>query len=92
MNNGFLPIKWRVLNADRDNAGNSGAMFLLSENSLASGVYFDNLERCCNIWQNSEAQAWCKDFSGESGDKVEDAFTGKELAAIRSTSLTKISP
>lgn len=86
--NGLLPIKWRVLNADKDNAGNSGAMFLLSENPLASDVCFDNLERCNNIWQDSDAQAWCKDFAGESGNAVENAYNDKELAAIQSTSLT----
>ncbi len=39
--NSDTPIKWRVLDADKDNNGNTGRMFLLSEYLLASSLYFN---------------------------------------------------
>ena len=81
------PIKWRVLD-DQTNTGASG-LFLLSDVLLGTGingdVYFDN--NGSNVWQNSTAQAWCKDFAGEEGaiTNVTDAFTAGELGAVLAT-------
>ena len=81
------PIKWRVLD-DQTNTGASG-LFLLSDVLLGTGingdVYFDN--NGSNVWQNSTAQAWCKDFAGEEGaaTNVTDAFTADELGAVLAT-------
>ncbi len=82
------PIKWRVLD-DQTNTGESG-LFLLTDKLLGTGtygdVYFDNSGNS-NEWQNSTAQAWCKDFAGESGaaENVTNAFTDAELGAILAT-------
>ena len=63
-NNSDTPIKWRVLDADKNNAGSDG-MFLLSEHLLAKGVVFesewndDDGQTKPNDWQNSDAQNWC---------------------------------
>ena len=84
------PIRWRVLD-DQTNTGESG-LFLLSDVLLGKGsrggVYFDNTSRFSNAWQDSSAQAWCRDFAGESGaeSNVNDAFTAGELGAILVTS------
>ena len=84
------PIRWRVLD-DQTNTGESG-LFLLSDVLLGKGsrggVYFDNTSRFSNAWQGSSAQAWCRDFAGESGaeSNVNDAFTADELGVILSTS------
>ena len=84
------PIRWRVLD-DQTNTGESG-LFLLSDVLLGKGsrggVYFDNTSRSSNAWQGSSAQAWCRDFAGESGaeSNVNDAFTADELGVILSTS------
>ena len=84
------PIRWRVLD-DQTNTGESG-LFLLSDVLLGKGsrggVYFDNTSRFSNAWQGSSAQAWCRDFAGESGaeSNVNDAFTAGELGAILVTS------
>lgn len=84
------PIRWRVLD-DQTNTGESG-LFLLSDVLLGTGsmggVYFDNTSRFSNAWQGSSAQAWCRDFAGESGaeSNVNDAFTAGELGAILATS------
>ena len=81
------PIKWRVLD-DQTNTGASG-LFLMSDVLLGTGingdVYFDN--NSSNVWQNSTAQAWCKDFAGEEGaiTNVTDAFTAGELGAVLAT-------
>lgn len=84
------PIRWWVLD-DQTNTGESG-LFLLSDVLLGKGsrggVYFDNTSRFSNAWQGSSAQAWCRDFAGESGaeSNVNDAFTADELGVILSTS------
>ena len=64
--NGGTPIQWRVLDADKNNAGSDG-MFLLSEYLLASGIQFEAAwnsddqdgQTNPNEWQNSDAQVWC---------------------------------
>ena len=85
-------IKWRVLD-DQANTGDSG-LFLLSDVLLGTGtsggVYFDNSGgggSVSNVWQNSRAQAWCKDFAGEEGaaTNVTNAFTAGELGAVLAT-------
>ncbi|MDD2981491.1 MAG: DUF6273 domain-containing protein [Hespellia sp.] len=71
-------IKWKVLDADADNAGEANGMFLLSEYLLEpSGVPFDNDS---NVWQHSDAQAWCTAFAES------DAFTASEKQALKSVS------
>ena len=83
------PIKWRVLST-RTNTGGDG-LFLLSDALLGTGdrggVYFDPASSSSNAWQDSDAQAWCKDFAGESGAaaNVPNAFTSEELGAILAT-------
>lgn len=69
-------------------------LFLLSDAAMATGdigadfTPFDNTrDPKSNVWQGSDAQAWCRDFAGEAGaqNKVPDAFTAGELAAILAT-------
>ena len=56
-------VKWRVLD-DETNTGENG-LFLLSDELLGTGenggVAFDK-EGISNVWQGSDAQAWCIDF------------------------------
>lgn len=71
-------IKWKVLDADEDNAGGANAMFLLSEYLLVqNNVPFD---AGSNVWQGSDAQAWCTTFAGS------DAFTTSEKLALKGVS------
>ena len=92
------PMEWRVLSTTGNggtyqdaNGGNpsNGVLFLLSEKLLGTagssmgGVYFDKNDRF--FWQGSDAQGWCKDFAGESGEAVADAFTTAELDTILKT-------
>ncbi len=91
------PIKWRVLSdtssgeSYKDAGGDDytgRSLFLLSEGLLGTGTYGDvyfKQDSSSNAWQNSDAQAWCKDFAGERGSSVTDAFSGDELAAILAT-------
>ncbi|MBR0172112.1 MAG: hypothetical protein IJQ21_04920 [Lachnospiraceae bacterium] len=78
---------WRVLDNEKDNAGGTNAMFLLSENCWGTGgsggdVYFDqdgNLnsgQSAPNQWQGSDAQTWCTSFYAA-------VFSTKEQAAIK---------
>ena len=58
---------YRVLDADTDNAGDTGAMFVMSEGLWGTGgnfgnVYFDNTAPYSNVWQDSDAKGWCGDF------------------------------
>lgn len=59
---------YRVLDADHDNAGGNDAMFVMSEGLWGNGgtwgdVYFDNTrDPKTNVWQGSDAQAWCGGF------------------------------
>ena len=59
------PIKWRVLD-EQTNTQNEG-LFLLSDVLLGTGtdggVYFDNSGSDSDVWQNSTAQTWCKNFT-----------------------------
>ena len=74
------PIKWRVLD-DRTNTGETG-LFLLSDVLLGTGtyggVYFDNSGSDSNVWQNSTAQTWCKNFYSNN-------FSSKEQNAVLAT-------
>ena len=81
------PLKWRVL-AIKTNTGSDG-LFLLSEELLGDsstdgGVYFSP-KNYNTAWQGSKAQNWCKDFAGEEGSSVADAFSAVERAAIQET-------
>ena len=83
-------IKWRVLDKN-DNNGTEHGLFLLSEELLGSGndggVKFYNSMPFQPDWQGSDAQKWCKEFSGE----VLGATTSldpKELDAILSIEKT----
>ena len=84
------PVKWRVLddqtNFDSDSDGtNDAGLFLLSDVLLGTGtdggVYFDNSGSDSNVWQNSTAQTWCKNFYSNN-------FSSKEQNAVLVT--TKI--
>lgn len=57
------PIKWRVLDANKTNAGTTNGMFLLSEYLLASDIGFNGNGGTENKYQGSDAQKWCKDFA-----------------------------
>ena len=87
------PIEWRVLDTNgngdtyKDANGNAytgGSMFLLSEKLLDWITFSSSGQQICD-WAGSNAQAWCKDFSGESGTNVPDAFTNAEFNAILQT-------
>lgn len=59
---------YRVLDASKDNAGGDNAMFVLSDNLWGNGgargnVYFDNEPPYSNVYQGSDAQAWCVAFA-----------------------------
>ena len=88
------PMKWRVLSTSGnggtyDKSPSNGVLFLLSEKLLGTAgssmgsVYFNKNNQF--FWQGSDAQGWCKDFAGESGEAVADAFTAAELDAILKT-------
>ena len=74
------PIKWRVLD-EQTNTQNEG-LFLLSDVLLGTGtyggVYFDNSGSDSNVWQNSTAQTWCKNFYSNN-------FSSKEQNAVLAT-------
>lgn len=74
------PIKWRVLD-EQTNTQNEG-LFLLSDVLLGTGtdggVYFDNSGSDSNVWQNSTAQTWCKNFYSNN-------FSSKEQNAVLET-------
>ena len=74
------PIKWRVLD-EHTNTQNEG-LFLLSDVLLGTGtdggVYFDNSGSDSNVWQNSTAQTWCKNFYSNN-------FSSKEQNAVLAT-------
>ena len=74
------PIKWRVLDK-QTNTQNEG-LFLLSDVLLGTGtygdVYFDNSGSGSNVWQNSTAQTWCKNFYSNN-------FSSKEQNAVLAT-------
>ena len=74
------PIKWRVLD-EQTNTQNEG-LFLLSDVLLGTGtyggVYFDNSGSDSNVWKNSTAQTWCKNFYSNN-------FSSKEQNAVLAT-------
>ena len=74
------PIKWRVLD-EQTNTQNEG-LFLLSDVLLGTGtdggVYFDNSGSDSDVWQNSTAQTWCKNFYSNN-------FSSKEQNAVLAT-------
>ena len=81
------PVKWRVLddqtNFDSDSDGtNDAGLFLLSDVLLGTGtdggVYFDNSGSDSDVWQNSTAQTWCKNFYSNN-------FSSKEQNAVLAT-------
>lgn len=76
----YSPIKWRVLD-EQTNTQNEG-LFLLSDVLLGTGtdggVYFDNSGSDSNVWQNSTAQTWCKNFYSNN-------FSSKEQNAVLAT-------
>ena len=87
------PIKWRVLD-DQTNTGGDG-LFLLSDvlfgkgNQYGGGVCF-NQDRSSNVWQGSDAQAWCNTFYTSSFSKGEQGAvfaTTKTDAEYQATSV-----
>ncbi len=84
-------IKWRVLDKDKTNTDDTNGILLLSEEGLGSGtdgdVRFDDTDPKENKWQGSDAQTWCKEFSGEtSGGKT--SLQANELNALLATTKT----
>ena len=75
-------IQWRVLDTNT-NIGEDG-LFLLSE-KLIGKTPFHNRVAPSRKWQGSDAQKWCKDFSGENGDNSLKSLSDQELAAIKPT-------
>ena len=75
-------IQWRVLDTNT-NIGEDG-IFLLSE-KLIGKTPFHNRVAPSRKWQGSDAQKWCKDFSGENGDNSLKSLSDQELAAIKPT-------
>ena len=71
------PIKWRVLDANKTNAGTTNGMFLLSEYLLASGLAFNWVVSKNNVYQGSDAQGWCIGFA-----KNRDNFSVLEQSAM----------
>ncbi|MBQ7262501.1 MAG: hypothetical protein IJR14_02160, partial [Synergistaceae bacterium] len=86
---GGLDPKWWVLDADADNTGASGAMFLLAQDLWGTGgtrgnVYFDDTSPYSNRWQGSTAQTWCNTFVSD----TVGVFSPVENAAIRAITKT----
>lgn len=95
------PIKWRVLSVEgnggtyvkADDSSYSGKpLFLLSEVLLSTGKIstYGNVkfnDSGSTAWQNSIAQSWCKEFSGESETEqyAAKAFTASECNAVLKT-------
>ena len=78
-------IQWRVLDTNT-NIGED-RLFLLSE-KLIGATPFHNPSfptPPSRRWQGSDAQKWCKDFSGENGNEDFKSLTAQELAAIKPT-------
>ena len=79
------PIKWRVLD-DLTNTEEPG-LFLLTDrafgkgNSAGGGVCFDSSSPYSNVWQGSDAQAWCSTFYTSS-------FSEDEQGAVLATTKT----
>lgn len=61
---GGTPIKWRVLDADKANDGETSGMFLMSEYLLGNKIVFGSNE----YYQGSPAQEWCIEFSGNASN------------------------
>lgn len=76
-------IQWRVLDTNT-NIGEDG-LFLLSEKLIGKAPYHNRTWDPSRKWQGSDAQKWCKDFSGENGEEKFKSLTGQELAAIKPT-------
>ncbi|WP_462273738.1 InlB B-repeat-containing protein [Filifactor alocis] len=76
-------IQWRVLDTNT-NIGEDG-LFLLSEKLIGKAPYHNRKWDPSRKWQGSDAQKWCKDFSGENGEEKFKSLTGQELAAIKPT-------
>lgn len=74
------PIQWRVLD-DQTNTGEEG-LFVLSEGCLGTGnwgnIPFDDTNPKSNVWQGSDAQAWCNTL-------YTDHFTAGEQGAVLAT-------
>ena len=71
-------IQWQVLDAENDNTGSDG-MFLLSK-YLLKDIQFEAAGQT-NIWQNSDAQEWCKNF-------VKSSFATGEQTGIKALTKT----
>ncbi|WP_454964832.1 DUF6273 domain-containing protein, partial [Filifactor alocis] len=78
-------IQWRVLDTNT-NIGEDG-LFLLSEKLIGKTPFHNPSFPTppSRRWQGSDAQKWCKDFSGENGNEDFKSLTAQELAAIKPT-------
>ena len=79
------PLAWRVL--DVETSGGKTVLFLLADEQLGGNIQFNKSETDSNTWSGSNAQAWCKDFAGEtSSGLAASPFTDKERAAFLAVS------
>ena len=84
-------LRWRVLDADKDNNGKGNAIFVLSEHLVGDkdkkgrpegiayyGKWFNPLRKATlnNFWHHSDMPAWCNDF-------YKNVFEPAEQLAIR---------
>lgn len=81
-------IKWRILDKNANN-GNTDGLFLLSEELLGSGndggvEYYKGFSLSKIKWKDSDANKWCKEFSGEEPRAI-TSLKPEELAAVLST-------
>ncbi|MBR5577921.1 MAG: hypothetical protein IKW28_02880, partial [Lachnospiraceae bacterium] len=86
---GEQPIKWRVLDAEKNNAGENTGIFLLSE-TVVDILQFDTDETANegqtnpNEWQNSDIVAWFKNtLTGTT------YFTQSELDSLQAVTKTE---
>ena len=70
------PVLWRVLGT-----GNAGSGMLLQSDDALAVIMFDSTFPLSNVWQGSEAQAWCKAFFSNDTN-----FSASERSAVIETS------
>ncbi len=65
-------IKWRVLDANKDNNGTANRMFLMSEEEKESMQF--KSDNTSDTYQGSDAQTWCKSFAENRGYFSENEY------------------
>ena len=84
----YEPILCRVLDANADNNGESGAIFVLTEDALSLNQRFSNLEDIFVEYYETE-NIYTESVMGKWGQQ-ENYFTSTELALIRSITKTDV--